>query len=229
MVEGYRASEDGRVKAHNVLRGKLDAVDQGHWPGSKPPFGFKVKHILGMVKDREEVLYSLLEHDSETAWIIKRLYQLAEDTGWGQTRLARALNDDPQIPAKYKPFLPATAGYWLDLPLYYGELVWPTHNTGIVDDARVLVPCKPDEIHRYPNFCKPIVDRKQWDTVQGTREAHRKHHSGGRRKKGTERLIVPMAPGLVLRYLLTGLVCCGHCHRAMTPSSSRGYTRKDGR
>ncbi len=38
-VEAIRASEDGRVKAHNVLRGKRDAVLLGHWPGGNPPFG----------------------------------------------------------------------------------------------------------------------------------------------------------------------------------------------
>lgn len=41
--ESLRATEDNRVKAHNVLRGKRDAARQGHWPGGPPPFGYKLR------------------------------------------------------------------------------------------------------------------------------------------------------------------------------------------
>ena len=37
-----------------------------------------------------------------------------------------------------------------------------------------------------------------------------------------------MTPGLALNYLLSGLVRCGHCNRAMTVSSSPAYTTRSG-
>ena len=37
MVESIRATEDTRIKRHNVIRGKRDAARQGRWPGGPPP------------------------------------------------------------------------------------------------------------------------------------------------------------------------------------------------
>jgi DNA invertase Pin-like site-specific DNA recombinase len=229
FVETMRATQDGEVKAHNVLRGKRDAVELGHWPGSKPPFGYKLKRHIGIVKGREEVTHTTLEPDSESDWLIEKLFQLAKDTAWGTARLACAFNDDASIPAKFKPFQGPSIGYWLDSEIYKGDLVWPKCNTGIVDDARVVKPADAEETRRYPNFCKPLVDESLWNEVQALREARRRRHHGGRKSQtGDERLIEPLAPGVVLTYLLTGLVCCGRCHRSMTPNSSRAYKAKDG-
>src|SRR5206468_1023802 len=44
--ECLRATEENRVKAHNVLRGKRDAARQGHWPGGLPPFGYKLESVM---------------------------------------------------------------------------------------------------------------------------------------------------------------------------------------
>lgn len=43
-----------------------------------------------------------------------------------------------------------------------------------------------------------------------------------------DRLVGLRAPGIVLKYILTGLVRCAHCGRAMTPTSSAEYQTKDG-
>ena len=43
--EVMRATEDGRIKAHNVLRGKRDAAEQKHWPGGPPPFGYTLESV----------------------------------------------------------------------------------------------------------------------------------------------------------------------------------------
>jgi DNA invertase Pin-like site-specific DNA recombinase len=229
LVDTMRATEHSHATAHNVLRGKRDAVELGHWPGSKAPFGLKLKHHIGWVKGREEVTHSTLDPDSETDWIMRLLYETARDTGFGTTRLACALNDNPSIPAKNKPFQPATIGYWLDSEIYKGELVWPKCTTGIIDDARVVEAAAPEETRRYPGFCTAIVEPSLWDDVQALRHARRLRHHGGRKSKtNSERLIQPLASGVVLTYLLTGLVCCGHCRRSMTPSSTKAYTTKAG-
>ena len=41
MLESFRSREDGRIKAHNVLRGKKDAVYLKHWAGGVPPLGIR--------------------------------------------------------------------------------------------------------------------------------------------------------------------------------------------
>ena len=46
LVENFRATEDGRIKAHNVLRGKRDAARLKHWPGGPPPFGYRLQSVM---------------------------------------------------------------------------------------------------------------------------------------------------------------------------------------
>lgn len=42
MLQEWRSTEENRVKAYQVSRGKSDAVRQGFWPGGPVPFGFKL-------------------------------------------------------------------------------------------------------------------------------------------------------------------------------------------
>ncbi|MGA2498248.1 MAG: recombinase family protein, partial [Tepidisphaeraceae bacterium] len=46
MVEQIRSTEEGRVKAHQVIRGKKDVLRQGHWPGGPRPFGFVLRTVV---------------------------------------------------------------------------------------------------------------------------------------------------------------------------------------
>jgi DNA invertase Pin-like site-specific DNA recombinase len=230
MVESIRATEDARVKAHNVRRGKRDAAMQGHWPGGKPPFGLRLHSVMSETRGRKEVDHCVLEHDPNSAWIVKLMFKTANEKGFGQTRMARFLNDHPEIPEKFKPFEPATVGYWLDNPIYYGELVWDQHSTDVVDDVRVIQRNEEVVVLRVPNFCAPLIPKELWESVQAVREARREQLARSRNPKSNEegKQIAPLASGLSLKYTLTGLVRCGRCGRAMTPSPSSPYTTKAG-
>lgn len=228
--EAMRASEDGRIKAHNVFRGKRDAVQQGHWPGGSPPFGLMLKSVMKEVHGRQEVDYCTLVPDPETNWIVKLLLDKAYETGWGQTRLTKFLNEHPDIPAKFKPFQAPSIGYWLDNSIYSGDLVWAQNSTGIVDDTRVMEKNAEKDVIRVPNFCPPTVPRAQQEAIWAIRRARRERfvQAHARAKRGHGKLIEPPAPGLTLKYLLTGLVRCGRCGRAMNPASSPVYVTKSG-
>jgi DNA invertase Pin-like site-specific DNA recombinase len=230
MVEAMRATEHGRILGHNVLRGKRDAAEQGHWPGGPAPFGLKLENIMKDVKGRQEVDHSILVHDPETNWIMKLLLDKAYETSWGQTRLARFLNDHPDIPGKFKPFQAPSVGYWLDNPIYSGELLWEQNSTDIVDDARVVERNRPEDMLRVPNFCAPTVSRKQQEEIWAARRIRREAILAARARveQNDGKLIEPPAPGMTLKYLATGLVRCGHCKRAMNPVSSALYLPKSG-
>jgi DNA invertase Pin-like site-specific DNA recombinase len=228
--ESLRATEDNRIKAHNVLRGKRDAARRGHWPGGPPPFGYRLRSVLVERHGRQEVDHCVLVPDPDTAWIIQKLFESARTRGLGCTRLARMLNHDPDIPAKYKPFYDQTVNYWLQQPIYYGELVWEEHATAVVDDRRVIERNPEDEVVRVPGFCEPLVSREAWDAVQGIRRvrSERARRARQARKDHGGKQIAAVTPGLALTYLLSGLVRCGHCHRSMTVSSSPVYTTRSG-
>ena len=229
MVETMRATEEGRIKAHNVSRGKRDCCLLKHWPGGPPPFGYMLKSVMATVKGREEVDHRALVPDPATRWIIELLFELAERTSHGSTRLARALNADPRIPEEHKPFQPETIAYFLASEIYFGELVWGENSTGIVDDTRVVERNAEEEVLRVPDFCEPLVTRERWNNVRAVRLIRSERALAARRRKeeaGGKLLDAP-APGLTLTYLLSGLLHC-ECGLRMTASSSSAYVAKDG-
>jgi len=230
MFESMRATEEGRIKAHQVLRGKRDAARQNHWPGGPVPRGLMLQSVMKSVHGRQEVDYCILVPDPEAAWIIVLMFEKAAETGWGQTKLARFLTAHPDIPAKYKPFHPSTVGDRLDNRIYYGELVWEKNATGIVDDQRVIEPNLAEDVIRVPDFCEPLVSRELWERVQAVRQARREAAAKARSRNAEDdgKQIKAPAPGMTLKYLLTGLVRCWHCKRSMTPSAGGKYITEAG-
>ncbi len=228
--EALRATEDNRIKAHYVLRGKRDAAKLGHWPGGTPPFGYRLKSVLIERAGRQEVDYCVLEPDPESAWILQNAYDTAAERGWGSSRIAKTLNADPTIQEKFKPFLASTVNYWLSREIYTGVLVWEQFATDVVEDRRIRQRNDPGDLIRVEGFCPPLVDRAKWEKVQELRRARAKRIADGRanRNGAGAKSIIPVAPGLALKYLLSGLVKCGHCERVMTPSSTSAYTTKAG-
>ena len=224
-MEAVRASEDCRVKSHNVRRGKRDAALQGRWPGGPPPFGLQLKTVLSEQRGHRQVPQSVLEHNPDSAWIIRLLFETAHETGWGQVRLARFLNAHADIPERFKPFDPGKVGRWLDHRIYTGELVWDRVTTDVVEDRRICRRNEADRQIHLPDFCPPIVPRELWDAVQALRQVRRQQQAAARTtaKSSDGKQLAAVAPGLTLKHLLTGLVRCGHCGRAMRPCSGGKY------
>lgn len=225
MVESIRATEEGRVKAHNVVRGKKDAIRLGQWPGGPVPFGFRLKNVMILCKGIEEVGYRLLVPVDELRPVVLRLFELAAKEKWGATRICKALNADPDIPGTLKPFVASTIDYMLDSELYYGEMIWGKNCTGIEDDVRIVQPIPEEEWERNPNFCEPIVPRTLWEESQEHRaERRRRHHAAlEQTATGEDGSAGPRLRGVALKYPLSGLVTCDACGRAMVASSSSAY------
>lgn len=232
FVESIRSTEDGRVKAHNVLRGKKDLIlHKKAWPGGPVPLGFRLHSVMKTgASGSTEVDYNRLVRDPTSDWIVERIYRKAAEEGWGTTRLARHCNEDAAIPTELKPFSPWTVGYLLDNPLYKGELLWNEHANGIVNDTRVLQANSQEEWLRVPDFCDPIVTVEVWDSVQVLRQKRRQQILGGRQHAAANgKQIAPAAPGLALKYLLSGLVRCGQCGASMRPSPSKATNKHTGK
>lgn len=230
FVESMRATEHGRILGHNVLRGKRDTAQLKHWPGGPPPFGMKLESIMKNEKGREVVDYSVLVPDPDSSWIVSLVFKTADETNWGTTRLARFLNEHEKIPNKFKPFHPPSIGYWLDNPIYFGTLRWERCATGIVDDMRVVERNAEEDVTLVPDFCEAILPLDLCERVQALRQARRDRQANALREEDASngKQIKPPAPGLALKYLLSGLVFCGECGLRMTLSSSGTYRTKAG-
>jgi len=228
--ESVRATEANRIKSHDVIRGKIDAIRQHHWPGGPVPFGFKLKSVFAELHGRQVVDYSLLIPDPQSDWIVKMLFSQAAETGWGGGRLTTALNKDSKIPDDFKPFVSATVGRWLRNPIYTGTYVWNQKSGDIVEDIRVLQSNPEKEFVVEPGFCESLIDAETSNRVQRLRLARSERALRAREnaEQSSEKLIKPLVPGIALTYPLSGLVTCGLCGRAMTVSSCGGYKTKSG-
>jgi DNA invertase Pin-like site-specific DNA recombinase len=216
QMEQTRAIEANNTKALDVLRGKWDAAMQKHWPGGPPPFGMKLKYIMNAETGRPEVDYAILEIDPDSSWIIVLIYRIANRFEYGTTRIAQLLNKGRKIPAKFKPFYPESIGYWLDNPIYRGELLWAKYCTGVIDDSRILDLNPVNEQLRVPDFCPPTVSDALWESVHELRQT-RREDALARRKVADGG---PRGSGLVLKHMLTNIVRCHECGGAMAPVSS---------
>jgi DNA invertase Pin-like site-specific DNA recombinase len=229
MFEQVRATASNDIKAHEVFRGKRDVVLKKRWPGGPPPFGKKLKKCIEIVAGKE-VVYSVLERDLEAEPVVIKILDLAKDFGFGQSRIAQSINADPDVSDKFKPMNEHTIGYILDNPIYVGELRWAKYSSGVVDDTRILQKNPESEVIRIPGFCEPIYPREDWDAIQDVRNERRKRLKEAAAVRasavgGDVKQLAATAPGMVLAYLLTGLIFCAQCNSRMAPCSSKGASR----
>ncbi len=219
MFENMRASEDSRIKANDVYRGKVEAIEAGYWPGSPVPFGYKLEVVATEKRRSREILHHKLVHDPETAPIMAIQFQAsAEHPSWGQQSLARYLNEHDAIPDRYKPFHADTVGHRLKSEIYRGTLVWSDNSTGLVDERRVIEKNDEEHVIRVEGFCEPIVDAETFEKVNiGIIARSRGRQNEANAGRSTN-----------YRYPLTGLVRCGHCGASMVPNSTAPYKTKSG-
>jgi DNA invertase Pin-like site-specific DNA recombinase len=222
LIENIRSTEDGRVKAHNVIRGKKDAVRLKKWPGGRAPMGFRLKKI---VKETDEG--PKFEHEVEVVpahiAAVRAAFRRAADTGHGPGRLPNWWNTNPEIPDELKPMYEATMRYILKNEIYIGRYVWGKTCTDIIDDTRKREP-NPDGPHAtVDDFCEATVDPELFDRVQvlaAIRAEEHKKRLANKEKNDPEKLIAPQVAGISLTYLLVGLVRCGRCKSSMRPIAS---------
>ncbi len=219
MFENMRASEDSRIKANDVYRGKIQVIEAGFWPGSPVPFGYKLEVAATEKRRSRELLHHKLVPDPETAPIMAILFHASADhPSWGQQSLARYLNNNDAISDRFKPFHADTVGHRLKSEIYRGTLVWSENSTGLVDERRVIEKNDEEHVIRVDGFCDPIVDAVTFEKVDLgiiARSTRRQTDAGASR-------------GTNYRYPLTGLVRCGHCGASMVPNSTAPYRTKSG-
>jgi DNA invertase Pin-like site-specific DNA recombinase len=222
-MEQMRSTEHSRISAHNVNRGKKDAARRRRWTGGPAPFGFRLDPQLDTSVSPARS-FSLLVPEPEQAAALDLAVRRADQTGDGDSRMAKWWNENPEIPEKFKPISPFTMGYRLRNRIAVGDLVYGVNQTDVVDDTRV-VKRNPDGPLVIPDFCEAIVDREAFERIQQTRAARkRKKRDAG---SADNKLIEPLNPGITLKRPLAGLVRCRHCGSSMCPVTS-GRKSKSG-
>ncbi len=226
FFQNMRATSAGRVKAHDVKRGKIDSARRKRWPGGPAPLGLQLKRIIEQLPNGREDLYSILIRDADTAWIIQEIFSLAYEKGWGAVRIVKHLNDRADVVAKVGKLEASTIHRLLGSEIYIGALVFGKTATDVINDRRVVQALPADKWVRVEGFCEALIDREIFDDVLRQRD----QRSAARRPKKSEsdKLVKPASPGMTLNYPLSGLVRCPECRAAMRVNAS-GSKSSNGR
>jgi len=222
--ESFRAKAAGRVKAHDVVRGKKDGVRCGHWPGGPVPFGIQLESVYAVRNGIEEISHRLPIPDPETTPTIRRIFELANEKGWSGKRIYDHLKDVDKIPANLRPASATAITYCLKNPIYKGEYIWRKNCTGLIEEVRHVQALPEDEWEWNPKFCEPIVSQELWNAVAVQRAARKRKSD----ESDQEAPAFPCTTGVPLKYPLSGLIMCQKCGRAMNCSSSSAYTTVSG-
>ena len=218
-VEAMRATEENRVKAHQVLRAKRDTINLGRWPGGLPPRGLVLRKIIATENGSDKFVGSKVVIDSRkiNVDIVVEAFRTCKTRGKRGSMLAKHLKAMPQFKEEFKDLTGDTVNNWLKNTLYKGTLTWGSYCTGIVNDVRRLERNDPEDVIVKENFCEAIVDEETWNEVNVGRLTLNK--SGG--NNGSTKLLTPLAPGFKIKYMLTGLTRCGCCGGSMNPVANK--------
>lgn len=105
-------------------RGRIASVKNGNFIGSVAPYGYK-KIKIGTGKDA----YYTLEIIPEEADVLKLMYRLFLNEGYGFKKIARHLDSMGIPPRKAKHWSPAAIKDMLENPVYIGKIRWNWRKT----------------------------------------------------------------------------------------------------
>lgn len=215
-IEAWRGCQESEVKGHMVRRGKRDAIQRGFWPGGPVPIGYMLEAAETERRAGRDIVYNKLMPDPSTRFVVERMFQLADENGFGAPRIAKFLNRDPAIPNRLKPFQPNTVSDILSNQIYLGHMIWEQNTADYQDDVRVITPNPSDEWQTVEDYCPPIIDQERWDRVQVLKRQRSAAHRASRQSPAQKSS--NGFRGVALKYPLSGLVVCSKCGRSMTVS-----------
>lgn len=228
-VENVRTSEEVRMLGRRVNIGLRRKIIRGEWPGGWVPYGtdrwlvtvngeavlFLQKIEPGLSLRQAGGTYRLRWNEDQVP-VVRRIYDGIE-AGRSMRAIAAQLNTDG-VPspgarraggAATDPWLPGDVWALARNPLYKGDLVWgrkkyrdpgrQVHykDAGLMDRGAII----------YPGYLPDApITAEQWEAVQRILDGNAAQQVAHRASKP--------------EFLLTGLVRCGTCGRALTGHTS---------
>lgn len=179
-------------------RGRMASVKQGNYIASVRPFGYN-KIIAGSGKDK----FHTLEIKQEEANVVKMIFDLYVNKGYGFAKIAKILDSGSVKPLKSDNWSPYSINSILSNPVYIGKIRWNIRKTVKIWKDEKILKTRPfnhnnDEIIMADGKHEAIIDEKIFY------EAQKKRGSISREKKD-----------VTLKNPFAGIMVCGRCGAAM--------------
>lgn len=216
-LEFGTAKEESRKISIRVSASHEQMAKDGKYRGGTPPFGYKHERS-GVYNKKGKELLKLVTCTEESK-IVKDIFNMVHDLGYGVNRIAQHLNDS-KVPTRTKSnWSTATLNTMLRNPIYkgymaYGKRSAKSGSSLMQNRNEWVLPDHSDEE-------LVIIKEEIWDKVQDIRTSRNPENV---KRDGVE-LINPTKSPL----MFVGLVRCGHCGGSITTTYNyKSWTLADG-
>jgi len=186
----WQSSGESRKTSERVNEKHRQMVEDGIFRGGGIPYGYKTVES-GKVNKRKKPLLKLVI-DEEEAEVVKLIYSLALNEGYGQLRIAKYLNEQGILTRNEKKWGAPTINVILKNPIYKGVMKY--------EQGEKSVYSKP-----IPEL--QIINETSWDKVQDLR----KHKNPNNKEKHNSTPISTKG-----KLLFIGMARCGVCGSRLT-------------
>ncbi|MEK3733801.1 recombinase family protein [Paenibacillus sp. FSL M8-0334] len=217
------AQEESRLKSSSVQKGKMIAAENGVWSGS-PAYGYDIYTGELEIDGIKRYVKGKLVVNNTEALIVKEIFDLYLNSGWGLSKIAKYLNSK-NIPRKRKSnkWDHSIIGKMLKNPVYKG-VVWQ-HRTYKKDPQQNIIALVPKEEQIwYEDKSLRIIDEGIFDKVQALKKKRFQMFGDFKYKEVTEKDEVGNEVTKKIRYginrtsqrysgahLFSNLLRCGNC------------------
>ena len=219
FVDGWQNEGESIKISYRTDEKHRQMTEEGVFHGGMNPYGYKfVKSGRYNERDKKQrkELYDLVI-DEEESKIVKEIFNLSYEYGWGGQKIAKYLNEKGVKSRQNKQWSMQVINTMKKNPIYkgypaYGKTSKKTGTTKRQNEE--LWTLSNEKVDSYI-----IVHEEIWDKVNEMRIKRRA------KQKSNLNNSVPSYGKL----LLAGFIFCGHCGRALITSySTRKWTNKDG-
>jgi len=201
----WNAGSESEKTSIRVNEKHEQMVREGIFRGGSIPFGYKAVPSGKINKEGRELLK--IEIDEQEAEIVRLIFNLVLEKGYGGNRIANYLNEHGFLTRTGKKWIMGTVNYMLRNPMYKGYLVYG-RTAGKCSKLKHCQPVDKWILSEKPNSELVIIPEEKWDKVQQIRSSRRIIKFKKQNENENENVITVPSHG---QLLLTGFAKCGHC------------------
>lgn len=203
----WQANSESVNTSIRVSEAHRQMIQEGKYRGGGVPFGYRTKLSGKFNKKGKELLE--IEMDPDQVEVVRLMYRLVVEEGYGQNRIAEYLNQQGFKTNKGKSWSSSVIASMLKNPLYKGYFVYAQRT-------------EKEVFSKEKNANLAIIDEATWQRAQ---EIRAKRNPANTKKEDQECVIRSTKSSL----LLVGIARCGDCGNPLTTTwNKKVYTKADG-
>lgn len=226
-IRFWQAEGESLKTSQRVMESHIQMVKNGIYRGGAAPYGYEL--IASDVYNKKNVnLRKMVQNESE-ATVVKDIYRLAYEEGYGGARISKWLNEY-NIPSKNDTgWRAAVVNKILRNPVYKGHLAF--NKTSSSDDKHLMNPVDQWVISEHQNPEWTIIDEEIWNELQEMRRAKNPKISKPQSEIPEIEVKFSFEKSISKGPLLfVSMIKCGHCgHPLTTTYQQKKHISKSGK